>query len=372
MKDIIVNVRNRITKYFYKNLLKPLLFRADPEKVHDYFTNIGIFLGSNFITQFITKILFSYSHNSLKQKILNINFSNPVGLAAGFDKDARLTKIIQHIGFGFEEVGSITGEKCFGNPKPRLWRLKKSESLVVNYGLKNDGSEIISKRLKNKKFKLPIFTSIAKTNSKDTVSVKNGIKDYVKAYNLLKNIGNISVLNISCPNAFGGQPFNDKSKLEKLLKEIIKIRTKKPIFIKISPDLTQKQIDDIISLSFKYNISGIICSNLTKIKNNKLIDEDVPMVGGFSGKVVKDISDDLIKYVYKKSEGRLVIIGLGGIFTAEDAYQKIKNGASLVQLITGMIFQGPQTISEINQTLVELLRKDGFSNISQAIGIDAR
>ncbi|MEK6890752.1 MAG: quinone-dependent dihydroorotate dehydrogenase [Nanoarchaeota archaeon] len=372
-KEITISLRNRILKFFYKFLIKPILFKFDPEEVHDHFIKIGKFLGSNKFTKYITFILFSYSNKKLTQKILNIEFKNPIGLGAGFDKDANLTQIISKIGFGFEEIGSITGEKCLGNEKPRLWRLKKSKSLLVYYGLKNDGAEMIYNRLKGKKFNIPIFTSIAKTNSQDTVSTENGIKDYVKAYEKLKEIGSVSVINISCPNAFGGQPFHDKKSLNHLIKEIKKIKTKKPIFIKISPDLTKKQVDDIIVLSLKYKISGIICSNLTKNRNNKkIIDENIPGVGGISGKVVQELSDNLVKYIYKKSKGRLIIIGLGGIFTAEDAYKKIRNGASLVQLVTGMIFQGPQTVAEINQGLGKLLEKDGFSNISEAIGVDVK
>ncbi|OIO42733.1 dihydroorotate dehydrogenase (quinone) [Candidatus Pacearchaeota archaeon CG1_02_32_21] len=373
MKEAFIKTRNNSIKLGYKYLLKPALFMQDPEKVHDRFTIAGEKLASNKITKSTTNLFFNYSNPVLSQKILGINFINPVGLAAGFDKDARLTDIIPKVGFGFEEIGSITGQKCLGNPKPRLWRLKKSKSLVVYYGLKNDGAEDISKRLKDKSFDIPILTSIAKTNSKETVNKQAGIKDYAKAYDLMKSIGSISVINISCPNAYGGQPFHDRESLDNLLKEIKKIKSKKPIFLKISPDLTKQQIDNIIDLCHKYEIKGLICSNLTKNKNNpKIIDNDIPKVGGISGKPTEDISNELIKYVYKKTQGKLIIIGVGGIFNAEDAYKKIRYGASLVQLITGMIFIGPQVISEINQGLVKLLKKDGFNNISQAIGIDAK
>ena len=371
MKEIIIKSRNVILRFFYKHIIKPIFFIQDPEKVHDKMIKLGILLGSNFITRKMTGLFFKYSHPILEQEILDIKFNNPVGLSAGFDKDANLTQIIPETGFGFEEVGSITGERCEGNPKPRLWRLKKSKALVVYYGLKNEGAEKISERLKAKKFKIPIFTSVAKTNCKETVDIDNGIKDYVKAYSLMKNIGDISVINISCPNAYDGQPFHDKENLNLLIEEIKKVKTKKPIFIKISPDLSKKQIDDIISISFKYKISGVTCSNLTKNRENKkIIDKKIPKVGGISGKPIEDLSNELIKYIYKKSKGKLVIIGVGGIFSAEDAYKKIRLGASLVQLITGMIYNGPQTISEINQGLAELLKKDGFNNISDAIGID--
>jgi len=332
----------------------------------------GRFLGYNFITKKIIKLLFYYSDKRLKQRILGIEFSNPVGLAAGFDKDAQLTRILPSIGFGFAEIGSITGEPCKGNPKPRLWRLIKSKSIVVNYGLKNDGSKKIADRLKDETFEIPIGVSIAKTNDKSTISIESGINDYLKTCKRFLDIGDYFTINISCPNAFGGEPFTDAKKLDKLLNEIDKLSIKKPIFVKLSPDLTKKEVDDIINVSKKHKISGFICTNLTKIRNKKIIDSYIPERGGISGKVVEDLSNELISYVYKKTTGKFVIIGCGGVFSAEDAYKKIKSGASLIQLITGMIFEGPQVISEINLGVIKLLERDGFRNISDAVGADFR
>lgn len=341
----------------------------DPEKVHDRMINVGIFLGKNKITQKLTSIWFNYKNPILEQNVLGINFKNPIGLSAGFDKNAVLNDILPYVGFGFSEVGSITGEPCLGNPKPRLWRLKESKSLAVYYGLKNDGCEAISERLKDKKFNFPIGISIAKTNNKETADDNIAIEDYFKAYKAFINVGDYITINISCPNAFGGQPFTDNIKLDNLLKKISSIPKTKPVFIKISPDLSKKEIDEIIEVALKYKIDGFVCTNLTKNRNNKnIVDNTVPELGGLSGKVVDNMSDDLIRYVYKKTGGKSVIIGVGGVFNASDAYRKIKAGATLIELITGMIFEGPQAISAINQGLVKLLKKDGFSNISEAVG----
>jgi len=370
MKESLISVRNKIFNLGYVNIIRPSLFLIDPEIIHNLFIAIGRILGSNFLTKVITKLLFSYSNKSLEQEILNIHFKNPVGLAAGFDKDGYMINLMSDVGFGFEEIGSITGQPCFGNPKPRLWRLKKLKSLVVNYGLKNQGCDKIFDRLKNKKFVIPLWTSIAKTNSKETSETEEGIKDYINSYTKLALIGDISVINISCPNSFGGQPFHDKDKLNKLLKEISKIKTKKPVFLKLSPDLSKKQIDDIILISSRYHLSGFICSNLTKEKN--ITKEIIKYPGGLSGKLVEDLSNKQIKYIYQKTKGRFIIVGVGGIFSAEDAYKKIKLGASLVQLITGMIYEGPQLIGQINQDLVKLLEKDSYKNISEAVGVDSQ
>ncbi len=369
----IFKIRNKVIRFFYQNLLKKILFLNDPERVHDSTILIGRILGSNFITRSLVNLKFNYKNKTLNQNILGINFKNPIGLAAGFDKNAELMKVLPQVGFGFEEIGSVTGEPCEGNPKPRLWRLKKSKSLVVYYGLKNDGCETISKRMRNKKFKFPVGVSIAKTNCKDTVDIDKGISDYFKAYKEMLDVGDYFTINISCPNTFGGEPFTDSKKLEKLLKKIREIPKGKPLFLKISPDLNKKEIDSLIKVSLKYGIDGFICNNLTKNRKNKLIvDENVPEVGGISGLAAKDLSNEMIKYVYQKSKGKLVIVGCGGISNAMDAYIKIRNGASLVQLITGMIYEGPQAISEINLGLVELLKRDGFENVSEAIGIDTR
>ncbi|MGD0977018.1 MAG: quinone-dependent dihydroorotate dehydrogenase [Minisyncoccia bacterium] len=365
--------KNDVIGFCYKKILRPIFFRMDPERVHDQMVAFGVFLGKYPFTRKLTSGFFGYSDPTLKQNILGINFENPVGLAAGFDKNGVLSDILPSVGFGFTEIGSITGEKCDGNSKPRLWRLQKSRGLLVNYGLKNDGCETLSKRLEDKIFKIPVGVSIAKTNSSETVEIKNGIADYVKAYREMSGIGSFHVINISCPNAFGGEPFTEPARLKMLLAELEKVRVAAPVLLKLSPDLDHQQIDAILEIAVHGGINGIICSNLTKTQNNhKIIDPSIPDRGGFSGKIVEEKSNEQIKYVYKKTAGQMLIIGCGGIFSAEDAYKKIRLGASLVQLITGMIYEGPQLIGEINFGLSRLLKRDGFSNIAEAVGIDNR
>ncbi len=373
-KETMVLVRNRMTAFFYKHFCKPIFFRYDPENVHDYMTTVGRILGSNFLTKKLTRAFLGYTNPILEQDILGIHFKNPIGLAAGFDKDALLTDILPDVGFGFEEVGSITGEPCEGNSRPRLWRLPKSESLVVYYGLKNRGCVEISSRLRGGKFRFPIGISIAKTNCSATAEIDAGIADYFKAYDTFVGIGDYYTINISCPNAFGGEPFNDKEKLEKLLSKLETIPADKPVFLKISPDLSERELDDVLEVVSRHNISGFVCANLTKKRgeSGKIMDNDVPEKGGISGRAVEELSNKFIADIYKKTRGKYIIIGVGGIFTAEDAYKKIRLGASLLQLITEMVFKGPQVISEIHQGLVILLRRDGFKNISEAIGVDNR
>lgn len=375
MKNELIAVRNKTIGVIYRLILKPIFFQFDPEKVHDFMTSVGNLSGKLWLSRKINHLAFGYHHKALEQTIADIHFPNPIGLAAGFDKNAELTQIIPEIGFGYEEIGSITGEPCKGNPKPRLWRLPKSKSIVVYYGLKNIGSEKMAEKLKHLDKKthkhFPLGISIAKTNCADTVDTQAGINDYVKAFKQLHQYGDYITINISCPNAYGGQPFTDAEKLKKLLIEIDKIQSKKPIFLKVSPDLDEKNLDEILAVVSEHNISGFICSNLTKNRNNsKIKDLKIPEQGGLSGKVVEDLANKQIATIYQKTRGKYTIIGCGGIFTAEDAYKKIKAGASLLQLITGMIYEGPQMISEINHGLVKLLKRDGYNNIHQAIGID--
>src|SRR3989344_4787440 len=239
MKEQVIFVRNYILRFLYKAILQKIFFLQDPEIIHDRMLNVGRFLGKFSLTRWLVSLLFSYQDKTLSQEILGIKFANPIGLGAGFDKDAVLTDTLPGVGFGFIEVGSITGEACAGNLKPRLWRLKKSKALVVNYGLKNEGSE-----------------DIAKTNSPNTVKVENGIADYAKAFKEFVQIGDYFTVNISCPNAYGGQPFTDATRLDKLLQRLDEISTKKPIFLKLSPDLSQSEIDRILAISNKHQVAG--------------------------------------------------------------------------------------------------------------------
>jgi dihydroorotate dehydrogenase len=364
-------VRFMVLGFLYKHMLKPIFFRRDPEDVHNTMVKAGVLFGRHAFTRWITKALFSYQHASLETTVDGITYKNPIGLAAGFDKDAELTQILPSVGFGFEEVGSVTGEYCEGNPRPRLWRLPQSESLLVYYGLKNKGAVQTNAQLSEKSFAFPVGISIAKTNCKETVDEVVGITDYKKAFEIFleSGVGNYITLNISCPNTFGGEPFTDPAKLDRLLASLATVSCTKPIYIKLPAELPFSQIDEIVAVADKYTIAGFICTNLAKKRDaKKLFDASVPDVGGMSGKVVQDLSDGLIAHLYKNVGDRYTIIGCGGVFTAEDAYRKIRLGASLIQMITGMIYGGPQTIGQINHGLVKLLRRDGYTTIADAVG----
>jgi dihydroorotate dehydrogenase len=366
---MLAPIKQKIIRLFYRFILKPIFFRIDPETIHNVMAIVGIELGKYKLTRKLTKLLFFYSDPSLRQNIVGIEFANPIGLAAGFDKNAQLTQIMPEVGFGFMEAGSITANKCDGNPKPRLSRLPRTKSLIVNYGLKNNGAEEISSRLKKMDFEFPVGISIAKTNDNKTVTTKDGVKDYLRSVRIFRNIGSYITLNISCPNAFDGESFLDTNNLEQLLDAVSHVKKNKPIFVKVSSNVPPDQLEKIIEVSERYNIDGYICSNLSKNRKSEKVLDKLDIKGGISGKVLKEDATDQVSYIYKKTGGRKLIIGCGGVSTAEEAYEKIKAGASLIQLITGMIFEGPQLIGEINHGLAKLLKADGYDNISEVVGI---
>src|SRR3989338_3805630 len=287
---MLIEIRNLLNKIAYKYLVRPILFMFDAEKVHNLFIGIGKALGSNFITRSLVKLFYSYNDSRMQQEIFGIRFRNPVGLAAGFDKNAEMINVIESTGFGFSEVGSITAKACKGNEGKRLERIKEKKSLWVNLGLNNKGADEISGRLRGKKFGIPIGISIAKTNCKENKETKKGIEDYI--YSLRKfdkeKIGDFFVLNISCPNSYGGRDFGDPKLYGLLLKEVEKLGIKKPIFVKLSPDLGKKDIDKIVELS-RGRIKGFVISNLSK--------KHEIGKGGLSGKVIEERANEMLRYV---------------------------------------------------------------------------
>lgn len=359
----------------YTTIIRPIFFRFDPELVHDVISASGSIMSKTALSRGFLKSLFYYEHEVLKQEVHGVHYNNPVGLAAGFDKDAKTIHALPSIGFGHATVGSVTYSAYAGNPKPRLTRLPKSKGVVVYYGLKNDGVKKVAPRIKKEIIDgMPITYSIAKTNSARTSKTEHGIKDYYLSMKFLEkhNYADVYEINISCPNTFGGEPFTSPEKLEALLEKLSHIKTEKPRYIKMPINLPWNDFKQLLDVAIKYGIEGVNIGNLTKERESELIKDEIKgsLKGGISGKPTKKLSEDLIKKTYEYAGDKLTIIGTGGIFTAEDAYRKIRNGATLIELITGMIYEGPQVIKRINKGLVKLLEADGFCNITEAIGVD--
>lgn len=356
----------------YRTIVKPICFRFDPEGVHDAITTLGVFMGRFLFIRRMTRFAFAYQDPRLKQIIAGVPFLNPIGLSAGFDKNVKLISLLPSIGFGAAEFGSITLKPYGGNPKPRLVRLPKSKGIVVNYGLMNDGVEAIIPRLRAHADDMVVGISIAKTNSIETATLEKGVEDYAQCLQAVKDagVGDYYTLNVSCPNAFGGEPFTTKETLTMLLERVQTVHVTKPIFVKLPINLAMDDLDGLLRVCVQFRVAGVIIGNLTKVRDPQLIHDPIAhkAKGGISGKPTEDLSNDCISYAHEHYGDSLYIIGLGGIFSAEDAYAKIRAGASLVQLITGMIFEGPQLIGEINAGLVKLLERDGFATIAEAVG----
>ena len=376
----IIGIRNLILRILFR-VMRPMIFLMDPEQAHYSMKRIGVFLGSNFITKAFTSLLFDYGHKSLNVEVDGIKYRNPIGLSAGFDKDGELTKIYPNLGFGLAELGSITGEICPGNPGKRLFRMVKSKSIVVWYGLNNMGAEKLSARLEGQKFgRLRVGINAALSNMSSEFDLDSSIADYLKTMTLFKDIGDYYTVNISCPNTQEGEPFVDRAKLDALLTAINKhIRpiTNKPIYVKLAADMSVEEIDTIVDACVEHKMEGVVCTNLAKPKyNTEHRPEEYPTTkgllpagkGAISGLPLQRISTNVVRHVYRRTRGQLTIIGVGGIFNARDAYEKITSGASLCHMITTMIFDGPQNINEINRGLVKLLKADGFSTIAEAVG----
>ncbi len=374
-----------ITRGFYKNVSKPILFQMDPERVHDRFISLGETLGRYkvaraFLSAVSTECNEVASSPILAQDLFGLHFSNPFGVAGGFDKDARLTDVFPALHFGFMEIGSVTWQPYPGNPLPRLMRFPKTGSIWVNYGLKNQGAEAIYNRLKQKQFTISLWINVAKTNCKETVDRDAAVKDYCESLKIFRDLASVFTVNISCPNAFGGQPFHKAEDLDLLLKGVSTLQLAQPIFLKISPEISDSELDALLAVCDRYKVDGIIISNLRKEKVFEDIDPsergNVPEHGGFSGAYLKPYADKMLAYVAGKIKRgeckKYILVGLGGVRTAEDAYKKIRLGANLVQLVTGMIFEGPQVIGDLSDGLYSLLKKDGFTRLQDAVGVDVK
>lgn len=344
----------------YKNLIRPILFCFDAESIH-YFVNyiLKISFQIPIIADFLKKA-FIYEHPSLEREVFGIKFKNPVGLAAGFDKNADLVDELSYLGFGFIEIGTVTPLPQAGNEKPRLFRLNDDKALINRMGFNNKGVEVAANKLRNRKSKLIIGGNIGKNKLTPN---ENALDDYLKCFDTLYNTVDYFVVNVSSPNTPGLRDLQEKEPLTKILstleqrnQQLAHAKPTKPILLKVAPDLTDNQLDDIVDIVLNTKIAGVIATNTTigreGLKTNHNTIENIG-AGGLSGKPLKNRATEVIKYLAKKSNYAFPIIAVGGIFSAQDALEKLQAGASLVQVYTGFIYEGPTMIKEICKKLVE-------------------
>jgi dihydroorotate dehydrogenase len=341
----------------YKLFIRPLFFLFDPEKIHHAVFNmirlIHMIPGVSSINQFLFKV----ENPKLERELFGLRFPNPVGLAAGFDKDALLFEELGNFGFGFVEIGTITPLAQDGNPKPRMFRLPMDTALINRMGFNNKGMHAAKIRLEKRKSNLIIGGNIGK--NKNTPN-EQATSDYEKCFLHLFPVVDYFVVNVSSPNTPNLRELQEKEPLQKLLQHLQDLnhqQTKaKPILLKIAPDLNHDQLNDIIAIVKETGIAGVIASNTTLDRSMlKTEKEHVATIGagGLSGKPVREKSTEVIRYLHEQSNGAFPIIGVGGIHSAADALEKFEAGASLVQLYTGFIYEGPGLIKEINEALLK-------------------
>ena len=340
----------------YKYIIRSLLFKFDPESVHYFTFNV---LKLAFKVPFfsnITRFFFQIKDPRLERRLFGLKFDNPVGLAAGFDKNAVLYNELANFGFGFIEIGTVTPKYQMGNPKKRLFRLEKDEALINRMGLNNLGLDSLISNLKKNKNKIIVGANIGKNT---LTHPENYTNDYAKCFETLHPYVNYFVLNVSCPNVDSHSKLNDKDYLYMLICKMKnlnkKFKVQRPILLKISPDLNDFQLDEVISLILETKIAGVIACNTSIVREDlKTPDKDLDSVGsgGLSGKPIRNRSTRVIKYLSNKSNKAFSIIGVGGIHSPEDAIEKLEAGADLIQIYTGFVYEGPGIIKKINKALL--------------------
>lgn len=338
-------------------LLKPILFSFTPETAHGIIRKLLIILRYIPFSSAILKFFYSYNNPKLEKEVFGIKFKNPVGMAAGFDKNAEMYNDLANFGFGFIEIGSITPKEQLGNPRPRIFRLVKDNALINRMGLNNNGVKNAVESLKRCKPNIIIGGNISKNN---TTLNSNAPLDYEKTFASLYEFVDYFVVNVSCPNVKGLSQLQDITSLSEIVDRLTTLRKYldeyRPILLKISPDLEKEHLDEIIDLTLVSGLDGIVASNTSSLRENLKTDEAFVNEignGGLSGEPIFKKSLETISYIYKKTDGQLPIIGVGGIMSASDADAMLKAGASLVQIYTGFIYKGPSIVKKILKKIVK-------------------
>jgi dihydroorotate dehydrogenase len=349
----------------YRSLLRPLLFRLPPETAHELALHSLSLLPSSLIRK-------RTSNPALAIERFGLTFPNPIGLAAGFDKNGVALQPLAALGFGFIEAGTVTYHAQPGNPRPRLFRLSEDQALINRAGFNNEGAAAFMRRVEKQRPDCVLGVSIGKSK---ITPLENATEDYLASFELVYKIADYVAINVSSPNTPQLRELQQSQQLEALLSALQarrrELQKQVPLLVKLSPDLERRDLEMIADVVQRSNIDGIIATNTT-VSRDHLRTAATRVAacgeGGLSGKPLKDRSTRMIAELYELTGGRIPLIGVGGIFTAEDAWEKIAAGASLVQLYTGFIYQGPRIAREINQGLVNILDREGFANLEAAVG----
>ena len=344
----------------YKHILRPILFRFNPETAHNLTLSAIAMLRHIPFAQSIVRALYKRESPSLEKEVFGIKFPNPVGLAGGLDKNGEFYNDMANFGFGFVEIGSLTPQPQDGNPKPRCFRVPQDKAIINRFGINNKGVRNAVEHLKKNKPEVIVAANI----SKNTASInEDAAKDYESAFALLYDFVDMFVVNVSCPNVVGLTSLQDITFLSEIVDKLLNLRMYydqyRPILLKVSPDLAKEQLDDIIDYCLRSGIDGIVAGNTTRSRDGLTISQEkIEKIGngGMSGAPVHKKNLELVRYIHTKTEGKLPIVGVGGIMSEKEAKAMIEAGASLVEIYTGFIYEGPALIKRINKTL-EGIRK---------------
>lgn len=347
------------------HFISPILFLIKPEQAHE--------LTIKFLSYRLLPKIRNNTEEILATQVCGLKFPSPIGLAAGFDKNAQVINEVINLGFGYTEIGSITPRPQPGNPSPRVFRATESQAVINRYGFNSDGIDVTLRRVTAWYDEHPAKSrGILGINLGKNKDSQDAAADYIIGLEKFSPYASYIAINISSPNTKGLRDLQGRDLLSELLQKIMdkhsRCKTKPPLFVKISPDQSEKELDDIAEVALKSGIHGLIVSNTTLSRPTGLPADFSKESGGLSGKPLFKMSTDTLRRMYKLTGGKLPLIGCGGVFNAEDAYEKIQAGASLIQLYTGLVYEGPLIAQRINRRLAQLLKKDGFKSVQEAVG----
>lgn len=374
LHDSVNKATTDLFTFAYKHVVKPdFVFNHTPDVAHDDMIKFCHVTGRIPPLMWLLREMLDYTDPILETNVMGVNFTNPFGLSAGLDKNCEMVKLLDNAGFGFETIGSTTSRPCAGNPRPWFHRLPEYDSMMVHVGLANDGSDVVIERAEDawrRTKTMQVSVSIARTNDDQVGDLDEGIEDYCISMRRAAGRTAMVEVNISCPNTTVGEPFTDSpANLDKLFTELDKIDRPQPTLVKMPLNKPWPQFKEFLDVLAEHNVQGVTIANLQKDRTG--LDIPASWLGGLSGGPCTVASTELVRRTYREYGDRFAIAGVGGVFTPEQAYAKIRAGSSLVMFISSLMYRGPQQITVLKRGLAQLLRRDGFDNVTDAVGIDA-
>ena len=372
--DAVNKATTDLFSFGYKHIIKPhFVFNHTPDVAHDQMIDFCRVTKNIPPLMWLLREMLDYTDPVLETDVMGVHFANPFGLSAGLDKNCDMPVLMDNVGFGFETVGSTTARPCAGNPKPWFHRLPEYDSMMVHVGLANDGSDKVIERAEHawtKARTLQVSVSIARTNDGKTGDLAEGIEDYCTSMRRAAGRSAMVEVNISCPNTMAGEPFNESPEaLDRLFTELDKIDRPQPTLVKMPLNKSWGEFKALLDVLAEHNVQALSIANLQKDRTGLEIPRD--WEGGLSGGPTYRASNAMIRQVYREYGERFAIAGIGGVFTPKQAYEKIRSGSSLVMFISALMYRGPQQITVLKRGLAELLKRDGFEHVADAVGVDA-